>query len=185
MSKSPAAPKKPRIDWDAVERDYRASSLTLRELAAKHGCGHSAIANRVTRNGWTRDLSGAVRSATSAMLIETAVSGGVTKAVQDVTNAVLVTASINTRIIQSHRTRLAALHDAVDTAKLKLESLGETVSDIREAAVYVQAVGNLAAATKTLIEQERKSHNLDDEQAQGDSAKQKRVLIEFVDVVPK
>ena len=177
----PSKPVRRKVDWDAVERDYRATSLTLRELAAKHGCGHSAIANRVTRNGWTRDLSGAVRSATSTMLIEAAVSGGVTKAVQDVTNAVLVTASVNTQVILSHRTRLAALHEAVDAAKHKLMQLGDEVSDIREAATFVQAVGNLAGATKTLIEQERKAFGLDDEQ--DDPAKDvPTIRVEYVGV---
>jgi uncharacterized protein YjcR len=43
------------IDWNAIERDYRCGSLSLRELAAKHGCSHSAIANFAGRHGWTRD----------------------------------------------------------------------------------------------------------------------------------
>jgi len=42
------------IDWEAVERDYRAGTLSLRELSRKHGCSHSAIANRAGREGWTR-----------------------------------------------------------------------------------------------------------------------------------
>lgn len=41
-------------DWCAVERDYRTGSLSLREMSLKHGCSHSAIANRAGRNGWTR-----------------------------------------------------------------------------------------------------------------------------------
>lgn len=44
------------IDWNAVERDYRESSLSLRELACRHGCSHSAIANRANRLQWTRAL---------------------------------------------------------------------------------------------------------------------------------
>jgi len=40
---------------------------------------------------------------------------------------------------------------------------GPQVTDVREAAVFVQAVYNLANATKTLIEQERKAHGLDDQ----------------------
>lgn len=32
--------------------------------------------------------------------------------------------------------------------------------------MFVQAVGNLASATKTLIEQERKAHGLDDQAQQ-------------------
>jgi hypothetical protein len=42
------------IDWTAVEQDYRQGPLSLRELACKHGCSHSAIANRADRLGWTR-----------------------------------------------------------------------------------------------------------------------------------
>ena len=42
------------IDWLAVERDYRAGLLSLRELGQKHGCSHSTIANFASRHGWTR-----------------------------------------------------------------------------------------------------------------------------------
>lgn len=42
------------IDWTAVELDYRQGPLSLRDLACKHGCSHSAIANRAGRLGWTR-----------------------------------------------------------------------------------------------------------------------------------
>jgi hypothetical protein len=43
------------IDWDAVESDYRRGWHSLRDLAAKHACSHSAIANRARRCGWSRD----------------------------------------------------------------------------------------------------------------------------------
>ena len=45
------------IDWDAIERDYRAGLLSLREMAQKHGCSHSTIANFASRNGWSRNVS--------------------------------------------------------------------------------------------------------------------------------
>lgn len=43
------------IDWHAIERDYVAGMLSLREMATKHGCSHSAIANRACRHGWQRE----------------------------------------------------------------------------------------------------------------------------------
>jgi hypothetical protein len=43
------------IDWDAVERDYRAGRLSLRQLGQKHRCSHSTIANFASRHGWRRD----------------------------------------------------------------------------------------------------------------------------------
>lgn len=42
------------IDWRVVELDYVAARLSLREMAKKHGCSHSAIANRAGRHGWVR-----------------------------------------------------------------------------------------------------------------------------------
>jgi hypothetical protein len=41
-------------DWPLIEQDYRVAGLSLRQMAAKHGCHHSSIANRASRHGWTR-----------------------------------------------------------------------------------------------------------------------------------
>ena len=47
-------------------------------------------------------------------------------------------------------------------AKAKLEEIGGALTDVREVATFVQAVGNLTTSTKALIEQERKSFGLDE-----------------------
>ena len=52
--------KRRDIDWVAIEGDYRASVLSLRDLALKHGCSHSTIANFASRHGWIRVLGGSV-----------------------------------------------------------------------------------------------------------------------------
>jgi hypothetical protein len=46
------------VDWCAVEPDYRSGTLSLRDMALKHGCSHSAIANFAGRHGWKRDHGG-------------------------------------------------------------------------------------------------------------------------------
>ena len=53
---------------------------------------------------------------------------------------------------------------AVDQAKASVLLPGTAVTSIREAAVFMQAVGNLAASTKTLVELERKVYNIDSAQ---------------------
>ena len=169
-----------RTDWDAVERDYRTGQFTLRELEAKHGAFNSSIARKAKSSGWTQDLSGAIRQATNAKLAGQLVSDIASKCAQDVSSVVAAAANQNTRIVLGHRTRLTDLADAVDQAKAKLLSMGDTVADIREAATFVQAVGNLAASTKTLIEQERKAHNLDTPEADGDEKAAHTVKVKFV-----
>lgn len=179
-AKTVAPPKAKRADWDAIERDYRTAKFTLRELEAKHGVFNTSIARKAKSAGWTQDLSLAIKQATNIKLTQESVSNLVSSGLQDVSNTVLAAAEVNTRIIQGHRTRLAGLSEVVETAKAKLMLLGDTVADIREAATFVQAVGNLATATKTLIEQERKAHNLDDDTTPDDSKDKHTVEVVFV-----
>ena len=160
---APQPAKGRRVDWDAVERDYRTGKFTLREMGDKYGVTHSAIGQKARKSGWTADLTKAIAQATNAKLIAEIVSKEVSSATHAVSNVVLAAAEVNKRIILGHRQRLTELADAVDQAKAKLLSLGDSVADIREAATFVQAAGNLATATKTLIEQERKAYQLDDE----------------------
>lgn len=52
---------KPRADWEAIERDYRAGSLSLREIAKQHGVTDGAIRKWAKKNGVERDLTEKVR----------------------------------------------------------------------------------------------------------------------------
>ena len=151
-----------RVDWDAVERDYRTGQMTLRELAEKYGCSHQAIAKRAKGSEWTQDLGEQIRQATNAKLVAELVNHEVAKSGQEVANTVLAAAEVNTRVVLSHRKRLADLHRLAEDAQAKLEEMGCTLVDVREAGVFVQAVNGLASITKTLIEQERKAFGLDE-----------------------
>jgi hypothetical protein len=42
------------IDWNEVEKDYRAGILSGREMADKYGCAESAIRYRAKRHGWVK-----------------------------------------------------------------------------------------------------------------------------------
>lgn len=55
-------------DWEAIERAFRAGSLSIRAIAEKHGTSESTIRSRATRNGWQRDLSEQVKTATKTKL---------------------------------------------------------------------------------------------------------------------
>lgn len=154
------------VDWEAVERDYRTTKMTLRELGSLYNVNHSAIAHKVKKLGWKKDLTEAVRQATSALLIEEAVTNAVTNAVnsgqQVVTNSVLAVAELRKQVIVSHRSRLTDLADAVDFAKGVLLTQGANIENIRDAATLVQAVGGLSTATKNLIDKEREAYQLNE-----------------------
>lgn len=52
---------KTTVDWQAVEREYRAALLSNRELADKHGCSEAAVRKRAKAGGWQKDLSAMIR----------------------------------------------------------------------------------------------------------------------------
>lgn len=41
-------------NWTEIERVYRTTNQSLREIAEAHGLTHSAIGKRARSNGWTR-----------------------------------------------------------------------------------------------------------------------------------
>lgn len=161
----PAQPRR-RVDWDAVERDYRTGRFTEQELADKHGATRSAVSKQKRVKGWTKDLKDEIRHATQARLVAELVAKGSEK----VADTVLAAAEVNTRVVLGHRKRIADLHRLAEDAQAKLESMGDSLVDVREAGVFVQAVNGLATITKTLIEQERKAFGLDDDGKKSEDA---------------
>lgn len=104
-------PTKKRPDWDAVERDYRTGKFTLRELSAKYGCSHTAIAKRAKVHAWSQDLSEQIRQATNAKLTQALVDKEVASGVQAVSTTVAVAAELNKQVILGHRSDLKATRD--------------------------------------------------------------------------
>ena len=73
------ATEKKVIDWEAIERDYRAGILSLREIAAAHGCSHVAISKRARAEAWARDLAAKIQAKADALVNREAVTTAVTK----------------------------------------------------------------------------------------------------------
>lgn len=186
----PASPKpRKRIDWEAVERDYRTGKFSLRELEAKHSASYSEISRKAKREGWQKDLRDVIRAATSAAVLRETT----TQAQSDATGVVLVAAELNAQVIMGHRSDLTRarsvalnlLDELASTAMLAEEQqlLAEVVAGgedadpkrVQEARVALRKaldVGNRIGAVKALAEAltklhagERKAHGLDDEGA--------------------
>lgn len=67
-------------DWEAIERDFRAGVLSLREIAATHpGTNHVAIKRRADREGWTRDLRARIDARAEELVTRAAVTPSATE----------------------------------------------------------------------------------------------------------
>lgn len=179
--------KRPAVDWEAVEREYRAGVRSVRDIAAEFGCSHTAIQKKADAEGWTRDLSAKIKAAADAKVAKAEVAKEVaveTKIAErqlvEVNAAMLAEKVLNQRedIKRSRAVvnRLWAMVDEELHHPDELRQLGDMLrapdefgndklNDMYFAAIslpqQVKNVKLLADALKTLIELERKVLRID------------------------
>jgi hypothetical protein len=93
------ATPKGAVDWEAVERDFRAGLLTHRAIGEKHGVSHAAVQKRAKAEGWTRDLTAKIRAKAADLVARDPVATQVAGE-QDVIEA---NAAAIAQVIRSHR----------------------------------------------------------------------------------
>lgn len=209
----PPKPKRNRVDWEAVERDYRLGKYSLRELEAKHGANNAAISRKVKSEGWTKDLSEAVNQATNARLMQEMVSKEISANQQSVSTAVLAVAEVNTRVILGHRTglqRITAvkerLLDQIEQAAAQMPDLAEVIELVRKEddngidrandalrkamsrSSLIDDLKKLAEVDEKVRKGEREAFNIPaigTEPADQAAKPKKRYILDFVDVEPR
>lgn len=137
------AQAQPARDWEAIERDYRSGQFTDREIGAKYGLSHGAIQKRAKRDGWQKDLSGAVKAATKARLLETEVAKvasaevakrvakQVASAIPATVEVVAAAAEVNSAVILRHRNDIATLRQLAMDMAAELSLVTHAQDEIR------------------------------------------------------
>lgn len=141
-----APDKKPAVDWEAVERDYRTGQFTDRELGARYSVSHTAVQKRAKKGEWQKDMAGAVRAATEAKLAEhevakvasaqvaKQVAAQVAKALPATTAVVAALAEVRSAVEIRHRDDLRATRDVALSMLAELRSTGEHLDLLDEIA---------------------------------------------------
>lgn len=152
-------------DWEAIERAYRAGSLSIRAIAEKHDTKEGTIRSRAKKHGWQRDLTQQVKNATQAKLSRTASRNSVThdKAREDA-DIVDEASDDAAAVVLAHRTDLAQwrriankLCDALDGIEVNDDNHNE----------FARSLNAGVDAQLKVIKGERQAYNLDTEE--GDS----------------
>lgn len=68
-----AAPVR-RIDWKAIEGEYRAGRKTIRAIAADYGVTHAAVHKRAKAEDWPRDISHRIAERAEAQVTKLALA---------------------------------------------------------------------------------------------------------------
>lgn len=66
------------VDWEAIEREYRAGVLSVSEIARQHGIAHPTIFQRATKHGWERNLAKKIKERAKAKLATVQTTEGAT-----------------------------------------------------------------------------------------------------------
>jgi hypothetical protein len=174
---------KASTDWEAIEREYRAGQLSVREIALQHSVSHTAINKRAKADGWTRDLAKEVRREVSNRLVRAEVSAEVSNA--NAKEAVETAAARGVELVRQHRRSLGRAQAIAEKLLFELERGTDNIDDIEAAideetaadksdkrrnmmlkAVSLSSRAQIAAAlsvtVKNLIPLERQAFNLGD-----------------------
>lgn len=81
------------IDWESIERDYRAGILSLREIGTLYSITHGAIRKRAEKDGWTRDLRERIQAKAAALVSAALVSSQVSTDTKKATEREIVDAN--------------------------------------------------------------------------------------------
>jgi len=150
--------EKPPVDWEAIERDYRAGMMTLRQVGEIHGVTHGAINKRAKRDGWDRDLSAKIKAKADSLVSKQGVSKEVSKEELDTEKAIInANAQAITDIILSHRTGIRKLRGIAEQLMNRLEDEDSGI----EFPGKVSATKTLSETLKNLVGLERQAFNID------------------------
>lgn len=174
------AKRRPKADWEAIEREYRAGLLSIREIAKRNDCSDTAIRKKARQEGWDRDLSSKVRAKVRTKLVRTKV-----RTPQPSENEIVETAAeeafqvetLQRADISRYRNISNKLLDeleaqtdgagVIDQAKLALEQsdmvgLATAVEKMTSLPERIRSFAQASTALKNYITLERQAYSLDD-----------------------
>jgi hypothetical protein len=196
--------KKP-IDWEAVEREYRAGIRSLKDIGSEFGVSDAGIIKRSRKDGWTRDLAAKIKAKAESLVSAEAVSAEVSAQTKVSERQIVdANAEMMAGVIRSHHRSLGRLGGIIQLLFDRLESeltgtdlfsqLGEMMQSPDDSGnadklndLYRKVISlpsqtdtakKLAETLKTQIELERKVFKI--EEAPAINPAQSCISVEFV-----
>ncbi|MGU9827735.1 hypothetical protein [Pseudomonas sp. LF242] len=149
-------------DWEAIERAYRAGSLSLRGIADKYDTNEGTVRSRAKKHGWLRDLTQQVRTATNGKLSREASRTGVTQPdVREDAQIVEEAATEAASVVLAHRTDLAQWRTIANKLCVALQSISVNEDNIGD---FSRSLNAGVDAQLKVIKGERQAYNLDTEE---------------------
>jgi len=159
--------KKRDIDWEAIEREYRAGQLSVREIGRQYGVSHVAILKRVKDSSWERDLAPQVQEEITRAIVTTPeITTGVTNTHTREEDEAIVKAGAERalKVIELHRKDAKKqgeiLRDLTSILRKRVPD-SETTLDFDDLKDVSTIARNASGALKNLSTIERQAYGID------------------------
>lgn len=134
--------KKKQIDWDKIERDYRADVLSIAQIARESGAPSSTIRARAKRNGWSRNLTARIKSKADEIVNQDAIKNAVANIQASEEQTIEENARLTAGVRLAHRK---------DISRARLATV--TLLDDLEAMIGQDGRESLAELLKALVDE--------------------------------
>lgn len=164
-------------DWEAIERAYRAGSLSLRGIADKYDTNEGTIRSRAKKHGWLRDLTDQVRAATSGKLSRKASRTDITQ--PDVREDAQIVEEASTEaasIVIAHRADLSQWRAIANKLRSALQDIEVNEDNLGD---FSRSLNAGVDAQLKVIKGERQAYNLDAEGGPTDADEFTKLLDEL------
>lgn len=134
------AEAKKQIDWEAVEREYRAGIRSLADIGNEFGVSAPGIVKKAKAKNWARDLSGKIRAKAEAKVNAALVNDQVNAEASINEKQVIETnAEMMASVIRGHHRSLGRLGGIINALFDRLEA------ELNDQGLFIQ-LGELRAA---------------------------------------
>uniref|UniRef100_A0A6H1ZM74 Putative terminase n=1 Tax=viral metagenome TaxID=1070528 RepID=A0A6H1ZM74_9ZZZZ len=192
-AKKAKATRKP-IDWDAIEREYRAGQFSNVEIGKRFNASEGAIRKKAKAEGWKKDLAEKVRKQVREKLVRSEVrepNASDKEIVEETAERGAAIIKLHRKDVQKSQQLVQLFQGQLEEAATKRDDIEdeifkETASgeedgkpDIKRRNMMLKAVSlpahagvlrDLTVAQKNLIYLERQAYNLDDDKEKAGDA---------------
>jgi hypothetical protein len=147
-------------DWEAIELAYRAGAGSLRAIAEAHGTKEGTIRSRAKAQGWQRDLTEQVRTATRQKISRTTSRSD--RSEPDLREDAQVVADVSDKRAGVVVAQIGRLDELGEIAGRLRQSLRETDIDADNQAEFARSLNVAVDAELKLIKAERQAYGIDE-----------------------
>jgi len=165
-----------KVDWEAIERDFRAGVFSILEIAKQHGISDAAIHKHAKLHGWKRDLAARVRKLVSEKLVRQEVSkpnASDEEIAEEATVAPVRIVGLHRRDSRQQQEIVERLM-AIVKERLADDSVKPGLDDVRQMSGIMR---DCSMALSKLVTIERQAYNLDEDGRRPDPIDEIAILV--------